>query len=237
MRIDHYGPNETGRDFVVGDIHGSYTLLMDTLTDIGFDFEDDRLFSVGDLVDRGKENCRVLRLALDADWFIPVRGNHEEMFFEGVLGGDAAYLYHHGKWIKRESYKSWGMSRQEIAIAASLLDERLPIAIEITHANGKRYGITHAGVPNFEWEDALLNRFYLQWDRRIFLSGVKEPVKNIDYVFHGHTHATSDQPLRVANRIYLDTSVWITKKLVIHEIGTEDTIGDCSNKLIFANAD
>lgn len=236
MRIDNYEPNETGRDFVVGDVHGCYTLLMDTLSDIGFNFETDRLFSVGDLVDRGKENSRVLRLALDADWFIPVRGNHEEMFFEGVLGGDAQYLQTHGKWIKGESYKSWGMTRQEIEITARLLNERLPYAIEIHHANGKCYGIAHAGIPNFDWQDALMNTFYLQWDRRIFLSGVKEPVKNIDYVFHGHTHATSDKPFRVANRIYLDTSVWLTNKLVIHELGTEDSVPDCSRQFIFENA-
>ena len=36
--------------FVVGDIHGSYTLLKDKLKEVGFNYNTDLLIAVGDLV-------------------------------------------------------------------------------------------------------------------------------------------------------------------------------------------
>ncbi len=41
-----------GKLYAVGDLHGCYTLLMNRLKEIGFDFDNDLLISVGDLVDR-----------------------------------------------------------------------------------------------------------------------------------------------------------------------------------------
>jgi serine/threonine protein phosphatase 1 len=54
--IKKFELNEKGRDFVVGDIHGCFDLLSNNLKEIGFDESVDRLFSVGDLVDRGKQS-------------------------------------------------------------------------------------------------------------------------------------------------------------------------------------
>jgi len=47
-----FGENREGRDFVVGDIHGMFGHLRMLLKQVSFDAEVDRLFSVGDLVDR-----------------------------------------------------------------------------------------------------------------------------------------------------------------------------------------
>lgn len=48
--------------FVVGDLHGCYTLLMNELDKVSFDPARDLLISVGDLVDRGAENVECLDL-------------------------------------------------------------------------------------------------------------------------------------------------------------------------------
>ena len=55
-----YQTNALGRDFAVGDIHGSFSALQTALDTIEFNSEVDRLFSVGDLVDRGPESHHVL---------------------------------------------------------------------------------------------------------------------------------------------------------------------------------
>ena len=68
----HYTINTKGTDYVVGDIHGHFTLLQNTLKELGFSEEKDRLFSVGDLVDRGEESHLALEW-LDKPWFYPVR--------------------------------------------------------------------------------------------------------------------------------------------------------------------
>ena len=49
----HFSTNTKGRDFVVGDIHGELEMLKSELVKVGFDHSKDRLFSVGDMVDRG----------------------------------------------------------------------------------------------------------------------------------------------------------------------------------------
>src|SRR5690554_7844483 len=92
--IRRFEPNERGRDFAVGDIHGHFTKLKVALDAAGFSPGDgDRLFSVGDLVDRGPES----HMALDwlaKPWFHAVRGNHE----------DIAIRYAKGNPVDRESY-------------------------------------------------------------------------------------------------------------------------------------
>ena len=70
--------NQTNHIYVVGDLHGCYSLLMQELQNIHFDFQNDLLICTGDLIDRGNENLECISL-LDQTWFLTVRGNHEEM--------------------------------------------------------------------------------------------------------------------------------------------------------------
>ncbi len=73
--------NKLGRDFIVADLHGCLDLLQAELARIGFDPTTDRLFSVGDLIDRGPDSMVCLRL-LREPWFFAVRGNHEDMLID-----------------------------------------------------------------------------------------------------------------------------------------------------------
>ena len=52
-RVKRFAANTAGRDFAVGDIHGHFTRLQSALDKAGFEPSVDRLFSVGDLIDRG----------------------------------------------------------------------------------------------------------------------------------------------------------------------------------------
>ena len=58
-KLQRFELNTAGRDFGVGDIHGYFTKLQAALDAIGFNPAVDRLFSVGDLVDRGPESAEV----------------------------------------------------------------------------------------------------------------------------------------------------------------------------------
>jgi serine/threonine protein phosphatase 1 len=73
--------NHLGKDYIVGDLHGCFSLLDRLMNDVGFNKNHDRLFSVGDLIDRGPESLRCLQL-LAEPWFYAVKGNHEDMFLE-----------------------------------------------------------------------------------------------------------------------------------------------------------
>lgn len=76
--------------FVVGDLHGCYTLLMSELEKASFDPERDLLISVGDLVDRGAENVECLEL-ITMPWFRAVRGNHEQMMIDGLSSLETSF--------------------------------------------------------------------------------------------------------------------------------------------------
>lgn len=73
--------NQIGRDFVVGDLHGCFDLLDRLLDHVRFDPACDRLFSVGDLIDRGPDSLRSLGF-LGAPWFYAMKGTREHMLLK-----------------------------------------------------------------------------------------------------------------------------------------------------------
>lgn len=76
--------NPDGRDFVLGDLHGTTDLLRALMEHVTFDPDKDRLFSVGDLIDRGEDSPGGLALLLEP-WFHAVIGNHEDMMMDYLL--------------------------------------------------------------------------------------------------------------------------------------------------------
>jgi serine/threonine protein phosphatase 1 len=65
-----------GRRIVVGDIHGCYDELMELLEKVGIG-DDDRIFSVGDLITKGPKSKEVLELFMTDARFATVIGNHD----------------------------------------------------------------------------------------------------------------------------------------------------------------
>lgn len=63
--VRRFDRNPLGRDLIVGDAHGCLTKPRASLDAVGFNLERDRLFSVGDLVDRGPESDRIDKLFRD----------------------------------------------------------------------------------------------------------------------------------------------------------------------------
>lgn len=104
----HLSENKTGRDFIIGDLHGCYQQLMEKLSEVKFDVSIDRLFSVGDLIDRGPESLECLRL-LSESWFFAVRGNHESMLLNylgierAMLSSPRDFIDNGGDWVLRLS--------------------------------------------------------------------------------------------------------------------------------------
>ena len=64
--------------YAIGDIHGCYETLRRLLARIGYDPARDRLWLVGDLVNRGPRSLAVLRWAISqGDRLVAVLGNHD----------------------------------------------------------------------------------------------------------------------------------------------------------------
>lgn len=136
--------NEIGRDFAVGDIHGHFPALERLLARIGFDAACDRLFAVGDLIDRGPVSARFADF-LEYPWFHVVRGNHEQMMIESAFdpGMLATWEDNGGGWATR------CLSPTAIDRLRAVADQ-LPIAIEVATRHGL-VGLVHAHLPLPNW--------------------------------------------------------------------------------------
>ena len=144
--MPRFAQNPVGRDFAVGDIHGCFTELQRGLDAIGFDPSTDRLFSVGDLVDRGPESHLALRW-LDKPWFHGICGNHDFMAWRHAIGqpcDDVDHLQHGGAWLLVLS----GAQRHEFGARLAAL----PLALEVETGQGV-VGLVHADCPYDDWSE------------------------------------------------------------------------------------
>ena len=201
-----------GRDFVVGDIHGHYDLLNDELSYEGFDPGRDRLFSVGDLIDRGPKSAECLEL-LKETWFFAVRGNHEQMMIDCIKYDTFQnWRRNYGQWLN-------GINENEIPVWADRLD-RLPIAITLDCGTYK-VGICHAETSGLDWNKMIDDPDCYQqmmWGRKILRDEVDPGfVQGVDFTVHGHTPIP--QPRRVENRFFLDTGAGDGGRLTVRNVG------------------
>ena len=134
-----------GKLWAVGDIHGCYNLLMTRLKEIGFDFENDLLVAVGDLVDRGTQNIECIEL-LSKPWFTSVRGNHEDLCIGGLHNESykRCHVANGGEWF----YMLDGQAMYNIAKTFA----ELPVVLEISH-NGKKFGFVHGHIEQNNWDE------------------------------------------------------------------------------------
>ena len=151
--------NTVGRDFVVGDLHGSYSAFLNLLKGIEFDKSKDRMFSVGDLVDRGPDSVSCLSL-LREPWFNAVLANHEAMMIDKFNGGwSGSYWYQNGGQWGMEAvndYKAVFVNQTKDRIpndtSMRIIDllkdaEELPFLITINTKSGKKFHVLHAELP------------------------------------------------------------------------------------------
>jgi serine/threonine protein phosphatase 1 len=136
--------NTHGRDFAVGDIHGHFSLLMRALAAVRFDPDKDRLFSVGDIVDRGPESERFAEF-LALPWFHAARGNHEQLLIDAPADSWWA-----NTWYNNGGVWGWVQGMDTVTEWARLLDE-LPIAMEVKIPGGKQVGLLHADPMLPSW--------------------------------------------------------------------------------------
>lgn len=212
-QIQSFKPNKTGRDFVVGDIHGHFRLLRHLLKTTGFNTRQDRVFSVGDLIDRGPDSIEVLSW-LQKPWFHAVRGNHEQMLIDCISGqGDIArHSRNGGAWL----YELPPEIQQTLCSAL----QNLPLIIEVELLDGRIAGIVHAETPhrhnNDTWQhakDAITGRWgttcqRLALEKALYARSKIESqdevsIQGIDQIYVGHS--TVPSVTRLGNVVYIDT--------------------------------
>lgn len=223
-----FSRNTRGRDFIVGDIHGHFTALENLLQKVDFNVTKDRLFSVGDMIDRGPESFRVIEF-LNYPWFHAVMGNHERMLLES-----AHNMAVKQNWLEHNGGAWWNDIPSPLKPRLRRIMSTLPIAFEIDTALG-RVGVVHADIPqSFNWKQFISSLStdeavveYALWSRQRFkqlqLVGRTMPISGVDLVVFGHTPVS--RVLQHANIYYIDTGACYTHDaqlghMTLLEVGT-----------------
>jgi serine/threonine protein phosphatase 1 len=215
--------NLTGKDYICSDIHGHFSILQQALNDVGFNERTDRLFCLGDLIDRGDESCLALEW-LAKPWFFAIQGNHERMLINTIERQSETlwrqWMMWGGDWAENMDFSELQPFYEAF--------QKLPVAIEIELNNGKSIGLVHAELPDqCDWNqvknllrtiepekiEAIRETSDMLWNKNQPLLPQEklfqvESVKNIDHVFHGHTIV--EDYLTISNRTFMDLGAYRT---------------------------
>lgn len=168
----------THRRIVIGDVHGHYDTLM-TLLDAIAPSQDDQVYFLGDLIDRGSQSSQVVEFVKQSTYSC-LLGNHEQMLLEilghGEIDGPAlqAWLYSGGH-STINSYGEDGVRQDHIEWMRTL-----PLYMDL----GDTW-LVHAGVhPRLPIEKQTAEQFC--WIRDEF-HRMPEPYFANKLIIIGHT--------------------------------------------------
>lgn len=229
----------TGRTLVMGDLHGCYDQLMQTLEALAFDpAAGDCLCSVGDLTDRGQQSLDCLKL-LEQPWFYAVRGNHEELMRQALQGDSALDCQ---LWLRNGGGWFWALDSEQQQWVKSLCHQQistLPYVLQINTRTGAQVGVVHADPLFDDWFQLTatlqaprlstdhFERLLWQRQRIMLLRSLpgeeqrKHPashVANIDLVCMGHTPLPDDAPWCSGNLLWLDNGACLGHPLVVVDV-------------------
>ena len=155
--------------YVMSDLHGEYDKYMAMLEKIGFS-KNDKLYILGDVVDRGANPVEILWDIMDRDNVYPIMGNHDKMaldimrkLLEDVMDDD------NGGQLDDECY--FALMEWEYNGAAPTIEQFQNLSDEerfelldyiatfapykVVNINDKKYILVHAGLGNFDKDKSL----------------------------------------------------------------------------------
>jgi len=212
--------NTHGRDFIVGDIHGQLDDLLHQLEEESFDFTKDRLFALGDLIDRGGQSKECLEL-LQKPWFFSVIGNHEYIFLEQFSKQqfDTSNFKVGNQWLEE-----WLHDAEQLQKWSEIIKFNMSVTITLKFSNFN-IGLVHA-KPFISWPVTtnelvhLASIFDEVWNREEFSKRNSVcSFNDLGLVIMGHNPVA--KPTLKGNRLWVDTknssdvfSIFDCKKLV-----------------------
>ena len=173
--------------YLIGDLQGCDTAFADLLQHIGFSPSRDRLYLLGDLVNRGPGSAQVLRQCMEwGDAVFPLLGNHDLHLLATAHGirksGKRDTLQNILEAPDRKHLLAW-VSQQ-------------PLARLLKNAAGQKILLVHAGVlPQWTLEKTLMLANEVQ--QQISGPGLFEFLQHM----YGNTPASWSEDLQGADRL------------------------------------
>lgn len=131
--------------YVMADVHGRQDAFDKMLETVRFS-DRDRLFVIGDAIDRGPDVIGVLKKILESPNMGLLRGNHEEMMLKAFRGNKSEQAHYGEIWRATGGDRTeWPFMDLPDAERESILDtlEHLPDWLDVD-AGGNKYRLVHA---------------------------------------------------------------------------------------------
>jgi len=223
-----------GKRYVIGDIHGRIKALRRVLQKCDFNYNDDKLIVLGDIVDGGEDTYQVVEELLKINNVIFIKGNHDVWFEMHIKNGWADEI-----WLQQggaNTLRSYGaVIKESYYITEESLVDITNLNIPVTHQEFFNRGVLYYVEDNMLFVHAGINpkipklssqsEFDLTWDRNL-IDYARRGNRIQDYrkVFIGHTtteliHGTT-KPVRYQNLYCMDTGAGWSGKLTILDIDT-----------------
>ncbi len=141
-------------NYVIGDVQGCFRTLSRLLKRIGFSTERDRLWFVGDLVNRGPASLEVLRwVYAHQDHCKVVLGNHDLYLVRRYLHKGAGYSEAEHAYPSDDTLNGV-LCAQDASVLIEWL--RAQPLVRVLHISGRVFMLVHAGVdPRWDLAETL----------------------------------------------------------------------------------
>lgn len=233
------------RQFVMGDIHGGHKAMLQCLQRSSFDYDNDLLIQLGDVVDGYPQAYECVEELLKIKNLITIKGNHDDWFNEFINTDFHPYYWNFGGKGTLISYIEYSHKGGKYFLTtkgfkASLEAKDIPLTHKEFFRNQKDYHIddrqrcfVHAGFNrSVSFDGQPIENFY--WDRSLWSDAISLSANNSEQVFStvtkfneiyiGHTPTTkygSDRPITAFNITNLDTGASNKGRLTIMDVDTK----------------
>lgn len=229
-----------GRTFVMGDIHGNHKALIQVLKKANFDYKEDTLIQLGDVVDGYPEVVKCVDELLGIEKLIAIRGNHDQWFLDFIETGIHGSYWQQGAQHTKESYLFY------IGRLNMLEPEDIPLSHQEFFKNQVPYYFdkernivfVHGGF-NRHLDFFTQSEKTLMWDRDLWYSALSfaamqrgsvgdeyhkfKNYNDFNTIYIGHTTTMSwgeTRPMKAANVINMDTGAGFKGRLSMMNIDT-----------------
>ncbi len=187
------------KKYAISDIHGYINTFESLLNTIGYKEQEDELYILGDLVDRGPDSRGVLDKIMTMQQaglkVFCLRGNHEQMMLNALKNPHELVF-----WVKRggaptlRNFMKDGQTQLEVPDKYTSYLENLPHFLEVDN-----YLLVHAGF-NFHQKNPLDDIDTMLWIRNWYQK-INYSFLGDRIVIHGHTPQTKKEMIAQLNNL------------------------------------
>ena len=183
------------KQLIIGDIHGCYAEFLELLDRCGFS-EEDEIFALGDIVDRGPDTPRLLEFFSSHKNIRSLMGNHERKHIRSYQGRIRPAL---SQMITRRQFSEGGYRKMIDFVG------RFPIYIELDDAL-LIHGLYEPGLPLKEQKEKVL--IGTMSGETYFLEKYKVPWYQLydgqkPVIAGHHDYSRSHKPLVINDKVFL----------------------------------